>query len=177
MDTRTTAAGPPRVRDAYYKTLEHKLGGYGDLLGDLGASIEIARALMDHSRCHAPYPGFRRDEIHERLIVGGWASGVSVSAFRDVGGASGAKNCYELFKSFTSRGKIASVAVELDRGEIRSQLLKLRRGIVGKQIAAGAVILKERSHLERAVTEHRLPESLRADLVISLVTPIGPGLS
>src|SRR5262249_20086021 len=83
----------------------------------------------------------------------------------------------DLWKVFQSDGKRLGVAIEIERWEVWTDLLKFRRGFERGQIAVGVILHDNPESLDYVYNHLRLLSGpLFADLPVAYLAPAGPGL-
>jgi hypothetical protein len=165
------------VMEEYSVQVEEQAGA-GGLLTDVGALAEIEQAVIAHCVDHAPQPPYKPEEIKNRLEPAGWLREVRVPPFDPQYDALPINERYDLWKVFDAERGRVGVAIEIERWEVWTDLLKFRRGIQRGQIVAG-VILHDNPQTLSYVFNHlrHLSEPLFGEMPVAIIAPTGPGLA
>jgi hypothetical protein len=164
------------VTQAYRLRVEDQAGA-ADLLRAVGALAEIEQAVVGHCMDHAPEPPYKPQEIKKRLAPSGWVPEVRVPPFDPQYDGLPINDRYDIWKPFELDGERIGVAVEMERWEVWTDLLKFRRGIQRRQIAVGVILHDNPESLAYVYNHLRLiSEPLFATLPVVFAAPEGEGL-
>jgi hypothetical protein len=165
-------AGPRR-----YRLRVEDQAGAADILQRVGALAEIEQAVVAHCEEHAPEPPYRPQEIKKRMAPS-WRPEVRVPPFEPQYDDLPINDRYDLWKSFElDGGARIGVAIEMERWEVWTDLLKFRRGIQRHQIAVGVILHDNPANLHYVYHHLRLiSEPLFSALPVVFAAPEGEGL-
>jgi len=165
------------VTHGYRLRVEDQAGG-ADLLRRVGALAEIEQAVLEHCAAFAPEPPYRPQEIKKRLGPLGWVSEVRVPPCDPQYDDLPINDRYDIWKSFDVEGVPIGVAIEMERWEVWTDLLKFRRGIQRHQIAVGVILHDNPANLAYVFEHLRLiSEPLFGSLPVAFIAPEGEGLA
>lgn len=160
-----------------YRLRVEDQGGAADILRRIGALTEIEQAVVTHCKEHTPKPPYRPQEIKKRLAPS-WRPEVRVPPFEPQYDDLPINDRYDLWKSFElDGGTQIGVAIEMERWEVWTDLLKFRRGIQRRQIAVGVILHDNPANLHYVYHHLRLiSEPLFSALPVMFAAPEGEGL-
>jgi hypothetical protein len=162
---------------AEYELAVRDHGEAGELLERVGALAEIRDAVISHCEATAPRPTYKPQAIKALLAKCGWVPEVRVPPYDSKHDDLPINERYDLYKVFDDTEAKVGVAIEIEKWEVWTDLLKFRRGLHRGQIAAG-VILHDNPENLAYVFEHLrlLSEPLFGELPVVYCAPSGPGL-
>jgi hypothetical protein len=161
---------------AYAVVVKDQAGG-ADLLRSVGAMAEIENAVIEHCAANAPRPPYKPQAIKKLLAPRGWIPEVRVKPFRAQHDGLPINDRFDLWKSFPLGGTRIGVAIEIERWDVWTDLLKFRRGLKRRQIHVGVVLQDNPEHLTYVYDHLRLvSEPLFGRLPVVFMAPAGPGL-
>jgi hypothetical protein len=162
-----------------YRLERRDQAGAETILSEVGALQEIADAVIAHCEAHAPAPPYKPQEIKKRLAPLGWVPEVRVPPFDPQHDRLPINERYDLYKVFQrANGASVAVAIEIEQWQVWNDLLKFRRGLQRRQIAAGLVLHDNVSNLNYVYEHLRLvSEPLFGELPVLYAAPAGPGLN
>jgi hypothetical protein len=160
-----------------YRLRVEDQAGAAYILRRVGALAEIEQAVIAHCAEHAPQPPYRPQEIKKRLAPS-WRPEVRVPPFGPQYDNLPINDRYDLWKSFElDGGARIGVAIEMERWEVWTDLLKFRRGIQRHQIAVGVILHDNPANLYYVYHHLRLiSEPLFSALPVVFAAPEGEGL-
>jgi hypothetical protein len=165
------------VAHGYRLLVEDQAGG-AELLQRVGALGEIERAVLAHCADNAPEPPYKPQEIKKRLAPLGWIPEVRVPPYDPQYDELPINERYDIWKAFDFGGEPAGVAIEMERWEVWTDLLKFRRGIQRRQIAVGVILHDNPASLAYVFNHLRLiAEPLFGSLPVVFAAPDGDGLT
>ncbi len=160
-----------------YELIVGEQAGARDLLVRIGALEEIEIAVIAHCQATAPNPTYRPQAIKRLLGQHGWIPEVRVPPYDERYDDLPINDRYDLYKVFDDDSKRIGIAIEIERWEVWTDLLKFRRGIHRGQIVAGVVVHDNPESLTYVFDHLRLvSEPLFGDLPILFAAPSGKGL-
>jgi hypothetical protein len=179
--TRWTAwlvkVAPVTPSSHFYRLRVEDQAGARELLEKVGALAEIEQAVIAYCSAHAPNPPYRPQEIKAYLAPMGWIPEIRVPPFDAKYDGLPINDRYDIWKRFELDGEPVGVAIEMERWEVWTDLLKFRRGLSRGQIAVGLILHDCPANLAYVYQHLRLiSEPLFGSLPIAFAAPEGEGL-
>jgi hypothetical protein len=117
-----------RRKQRGYRVVAKDQAGALAVLRRTKALAEIRKAVIDHCEEHAPNPPYRPQAIKQRLAPS-WVPEVRVPPFASKHDELPINDRYDLWKPFKLEERWIGLAIEIEKWEVWTDLLKFRRGI------------------------------------------------
>jgi hypothetical protein len=151
--------------------------GAAEILEDLGARDEIARAVIGHCEQFRPEPPYKPEQLKSRLEDMGWSREARVPPPSQALDALPINDRYDALKFFEAEGCEVGVAVEIEPWQVNNDLIMFWRGFQRGQIAVGVLIQPDPATVRYCFEQMRLlTEPLFGHVPITFMAPDGAGL-